>query len=132
MSHIFLADFYGLLSAFIMVDFDNGCSCISATFICSNNLDCCCDIPLHMPIKEILIPTSSGSYCSCLSLIISNYDLTADVLLGMDWISITSATTDGKTLHDPLEHTVVSLPHGHAWYSSRGMSKCSITYHFLL
>ena len=132
MSHIFLAGFYGLLSASVAVDFDNACSCISAAFVHSNNLDCCHDIPSHMPIEEILIPTSSGSYHSCLCLIISNYDLTTDVLLGMDWISITSATTDGKTLHDPLEHTVVSLPHGHAWCSSRGMSKCSITYHFLL
>ena len=126
MSHVILTSFYGLLSASVAVDFDHRFSCISPTFVQSNNLDSHPDVPSHMPNKEILIPTLSESYCSHLSLIISNYNLTADVLLGMDWISATSATTHDETLCDPSAHAVACLPHGHTWYSSRGMFKtCS-------
>lgn len=73
--------------------------------------------------EEILIPMLSGSYRSHLTLIISNYNLTANVLLGMDWISTTSATAHGETLIDPLAHAVAYLPQGHTWYPSRGMFK---------
>ena len=131
MSCIILTGFYGL-SASVAVDFDNRLFCISTTFIHNNNLDSQRDIPLHMPNEEILIPTLSGSYHSHLSLIISNYDLTADVLLGMDWISATSATTHGNTLNDPSVHAMACLPHGHTWYSSRGTSELRLLSHFLL
>ncbi|KAF9786787.1 hypothetical protein BJ322DRAFT_1217792 [Thelephora terrestris] len=69
-----------------------------------------CEIPLS-------VPTRNGSYTSKVSLECSYVPRDAEVILGSDWISNSSAAfcDDGSGLEDPPMSVTLSLPVGHYW-----------------
>jgi hypothetical protein len=76
-----------------------------------------CEIP-------VCVPTRGGFYTSNLSLQCSHATGNADITLGSDWISTSSAVfcDDGLGLEDPAQSIISSLPAGYYWSPNDGTS----------
>ena len=70
----------------------------------------------------LIIPTQDGHYSSCLDLIVG-YDLSADVVLGADWVLLchTILNEDHTSLQRPNPSILDSLPPPHNWYPVEGV-----------